>query len=58
MVERQREHGTVNMTNGIPWEKVVLTTFGRDTTVFDNLMWEAQQMSETKSDGHTLIYTK
>ena len=41
MVERQREHQSFAMNTGEPWEKVLLTSFGRDVSVFDDLLEHA-----------------
>ena len=48
---RLRCHDTITtrqtfaMTSGEPWEKVVLTSYGRDVTCFSALLAEARAMS-------------
>lgn len=57
MVERQREHQSFAMNTGEPWEKVLLSSFGRDVSVFDNLLEEARGMNTKQEEGATVIYT-
>ena len=57
LVERQREHQSFAMNTGEPWEKVLLTSFGRDVSVFDNLLEEARSMNNKQEEGATVIYT-
>ena len=57
MVERQREHQSFAMNTGEPWEKVVLTSFGRDVTVFDDLLEEARSINMKQEEGATVVYT-
>lgn len=57
MVERTRETGAVNMHNGTPWEKVVLTSLGRNVRVFSSLLVEAQRNAMKREEGFTTIYT-
>ena len=57
MVERQREHQSFAMNTGEPWEKVLLTSFGRDVSVFDDLLEEARSMNMKQEEGATVIYT-
>jgi len=57
MVERQREHQTFAMNSGEPWEKVVLTSFGRDVSVFDELLEEARSINMKQEEGATVVYT-
>ena len=45
------------MSSGEPWEKLLLTSFGRDVTVFDNLLAEAREMNSDQDQGSTIIYT-
>ena len=42
LVERAREYGTVNTSSGTPWEKLVLTAFGGDATLFPGLLEAAR----------------
>lgn len=39
-VERTREQHTLDLHMGIPWETVTLTAFGRDKTVYFNILEE------------------
>ena len=57
LVERQREHQTVAMSSGEPWEKVLLTSVGRDVSVFDALLEEARRMNEKEAEDATVVYT-
>ena len=57
LVERQREHQTFAMNSGEPWEKVVLSSFGRDVTVFDELLEEARSINMKQEEGATVVYT-
>ena len=45
------------MNSGEPWEKVVLSSFGRDVTVFDALLEEAKDINTKQEEGSTVIYT-
>ncbi|KAG5176121.1 BCS1 N terminal-domain-containing protein [Tribonema minus] len=58
-VERERQVNSVTLETGTPWEKVVMTTIGRDPTVFDHLLQDARTAALAKADGtDTLtIYT-
>eukprot|EP00474_Spongospora_subterranea_P004874 CRZ05332.1 hypothetical protein [Spongospora subterranea] len=56
-VERERQHGTFSIESGVPWEKVVLTCIGRDTTVFDKLLHQARDAALDEQKGNTVIYS-
>ena len=57
LVNRAREHQTRD-SEGRPWEKVTLTSFGRDPSIFDSVLLEANAMSRTKEEGVTLVYNR
>ena len=57
LVERAREHQTVNMTSGTPWEKVTLSSFGRDPSCFEALLREAQVAAMPEEEGTTTVFT-
>ena len=57
-VDRTREQQAVALaSDGKPWEKVTLTAIGRDVTVFERLLDEAQGMALSTVEGMTIIYT-
>eukprot|EP00612_Vaucheria_litorea_P005296 CAMPEP_0171460224 /NCGR_PEP_ID=MMETSP0945-20130129/5176_1 /TAXON_ID=109269 /ORGANISM="Vaucheria litorea, Strain CCMP2940" /LENGTH=487 /DNA_ID=CAMNT_0011986365 /DNA_START=18 /DNA_END=1482 /DNA_ORIENTATION=+ len=59
-VERERQVNSVTLESGKPWEKVLLTTFGRDPSVFDWLLEDAEKESSTSSANQNdsiTIYT-
>ncbi|XP_044752023.1 mitochondrial chaperone BCS1 [Coccinella septempunctata] len=56
-VERTREQHTLDLHMGIPWETVTLTAFGRDKSVYFNILEEARQMALKQHEGKTLMYT-
>ena len=57
LVERVREQQMVNMNTGAPWERVLLTSVGRDPEVFAGLLREAQSLSTHQQEGTTVVYT-
>ena len=57
LVDRAREHQTVNMTSGTPWERITLTALGRDPSCFEGLLREARQQALPRDEGTTTIYT-
>lgn len=56
-VERTREQQTLDIQMGIPFETVQLTAFGRDKTIYFNILEEARQMALKKHEGKTIMYT-
>lgn len=56
-VERTREQQTLDLHMGIPWETVQLTAFGRDKTIYFNILEEARQMALKEHEGKTIMYT-
>nr|XP_012149312.1 PREDICTED: mitochondrial chaperone BCS1 isoform X2 [Megachile rotundata] len=56
-VERTREQQTLDIQMGIPWETVQLTAFGRDKSIYFNILEEARQMALKKHEGKTIMYT-
>eukprot|EP01040_Poterioochromonas_malhamensis_P007923 gene7923-8563_t len=57
LVQRVREQQMVDLNSGKPWEKVLFTTIGKNTTVFDRLLQDAYDLSSSHEEGKTLIYT-
>mmetsp|Transcript_6597 Transcript_6597/g.25461 ORF Transcript_6597/g.25461 Transcript_6597/m.25461 type:complete len:488 (-) Transcript_6597:27-1490(-) len=57
LVEREREHQTVNMTSGIPWERLTFTALGRDPDCFAEVLKDAKAMAMPEEEGTTTIYT-
>ncbi|CAL7942836.1 unnamed protein product [Xylocopa violacea] len=56
-VERTREQQTLDIQMGIPWETVQLTAFGRDRSIYFNILEEARQMALKEYEGKTVMYT-
>jgi chaperone BCS1 len=57
LVQRVREQSMVDLNSGKPWEKVLFTTFGKNTSVFDRMLKDAYDLSTTQEEGKTLIFT-
>lgn len=55
-VERTREQQTLDLHMGIPWETVQLTAFGRDKSLYFNILEEARQMALKEHEGKTIMY--
>eukprot|EP00940_MAST-03C_sp_MAST-3C-sp2_P000621 g621.t1 len=56
-VERVREQQMLDLNSGNPWEKIVFTTFGRDTDVFTEVLTEARDMCVRRDEGRLVVYT-
>ncbi|XP_050456737.1 mitochondrial chaperone BCS1 [Cataglyphis hispanica] len=56
-VERTREQQTLDLHMGVPWETVQLTAFGRDKSIYFNILEEARQMALKEHEGKTIMYT-
>ncbi|KAI5713604.1 hypothetical protein M8J76_002045 [Diaphorina citri] len=56
-VERSRESTTLDIQQGIPWETVTLTAFGRDRSLFFNILEEARTLALKQYEGKTVMYT-
>lgn len=41
-VERTREQHTLDLHMGVPWETVTLTAFGRDKSLYFNILEEGE----------------
>lgn len=57
LVQRVREQQMVDLNSGKPWEKVLFTTFGKNTAVFDRMLKDAYDLSTMHEEGKTLIFT-
>jgi mitochondrial chaperone BCS1 len=57
LIQRVREQSMVDLNTGKPWEKVLFTSYGRNTSVFDEMLLEAYGLSVQKEEGKTIIYT-
>eukprot|EP00939_MAST-03C_sp_MAST-3C-sp1_P002342 g2342.t1 len=57
VVERVREQQMLDLNSGTPWEKIVFTTFGRNTEVFSEVLAEARDMSVKRDEGRLVVYT-
>ncbi|XP_032671251.1 mitochondrial chaperone BCS1 [Odontomachus brunneus] len=56
-VERTREQQTLDLHMGVPWETVQLTSFGKDRSIYFNILEEARQMALKEHEGKTIMYT-
>ncbi|XP_017786459.1 PREDICTED: mitochondrial chaperone BCS1 [Nicrophorus vespilloides] len=56
-VERTREQHTLDLHMGVPWETVQLTAFGRDKSIYFNILEEARQMALKAHEGKTIMYS-
>jgi mitochondrial chaperone BCS1 len=56
-VERIREQQMLDLNSGNPWEKILFTTFGRDTEVFNEVLAEARDMAIERDEGKLVVYT-
>lgn len=56
-VERTREQQTLDLHMGIPWETVQLTAFGRDKSIYFDILEDARQMALKEHEGKTMMYT-
>ncbi|XP_060861299.1 mitochondrial chaperone BCS1 [Metopolophium dirhodum] len=56
-VTRTREQQSLDLHAGVPWENVVLTTFGTNKSIFTNILEEARQMALKTLEGRTIVYT-
>ncbi|XP_014473667.1 PREDICTED: mitochondrial chaperone BCS1 [Dinoponera quadriceps] len=56
-VDRTREQQTLDLHMGIPWETVQLTAFGKDRSIYFNILEEARQMALKEHEGKTIMYT-
>ncbi|KAI8902651.1 BCS1 N terminal-domain-containing protein [Globomyces pollinis-pini] len=56
-VERTRESKMIDITNGSPWETVMITTLSRDRDLFLEMLEEAKDAALEKEVGKTVVYT-
>jgi len=55
-IERDREHRTMDMSTGSPWETLTLTTLSLRPTLFQELLQEAKEAALLREEGKTLIF--
>lgn len=55
-VERTREQQTLDIQMGIPFETVQLTAFGRDRSLYFDILEEARQIALKEHEGKTIMY--
>ncbi|CAL8101967.1 unnamed protein product [Calicophoron daubneyi] len=55
-IERVRAQQTLQGASVAPFESVTLTTFGRNTQLFINLLEEARQSAVAREKGWTIVY--
>lgn len=56
-VERVRESHTLDLHQGVPWETVTLTAFGRDKNIYFRMLEEARHLALKNTEGKTIMYT-
>ncbi|BFZ54247.1 Complex III assembly protein translocase and chaperone [Savitreella phatthalungensis] len=56
-VDRKRDGKLVDLSSGMPWETVTLTTLYRDRAVFGELLHEARRAALQMKEGKTTVYT-
>lgn len=56
-VDRNREKQMIDLTKGVPFESVTLTSIGRDRSVYFTILEEARQMALQRQEGRTIMYT-
>lgn len=56
-VERSREKQMVDLHSGTPWETVILTSVGRNKSVYCEMLEEARQRALKYQEGQTIMYT-
>ncbi|KAG1654666.1 Mitochondrial chaperone BCS1 [Nymphon striatum] len=56
-VERNREQQSVDIQMGIPFETVTLTAFGRNKSIYYNILAEARELALKQHEGKTILYT-
>ena len=47
----------VDLNSGKPWEKVLFTTIGKNTAIFDRILQDAYELASAHEEGKTLIFT-
>lgn len=57
LIQRVREQTMMDLNSGKPWEKVVFTSYGRSTNLFNSLLNEAYEQSVKTEEGKTIIFT-
>ena len=57
MVTRVRETRSMDITQGLPWETVTLTTLYSQRRMFEKLFAEAYQLAQRSTEGKTIVYT-
>ncbi|XP_052769005.1 mitochondrial chaperone BCS1-like [Mya arenaria] len=56
-VERTREKQMIDFNKAAPFETVTLTAFGRNRSIYFNILEEARQMALQRQEGRTIMYT-
>lgn len=57
LVQRSREQQMVDLNTGKPWEKVVFTSFGRNVSVFEDILSDAYNLTAQQEEGKSIIFT-
>ncbi|KAF4525570.1 hypothetical protein B566_EDAN015059 [Ephemera danica] len=57
-VERTREQHTLDLHMGVPWETVTLTAFGRDKSLYFNILEDAKAYSIVTCLSNPFCYTQ
>jgi len=56
-VERSREKNMMDITSGMPWESVTITTLGHNKQTMVDLLQEAKELALKEEEEKTIIYT-
>ncbi|ESO07531.1 hypothetical protein HELRODRAFT_75858 [Helobdella robusta] len=56
-VERNREKQMTDFQTGVPFESVILTTFGKKQKLFEDILHNARQSALLMQEGKTIMYT-
>eukprot|EP01040_Poterioochromonas_malhamensis_P019895 gene19895-23622_t len=57
LVQRTREQQMVDLNSGKPWEKVVFTSLGRNVSIFQEILFDAYNLTAQQEEGKTIIFT-
>lgn len=56
-VGRHREEGKLDVNTGRPWEKIIFTSIGRNTKLFEKILQESFLFAASKVENKTTVYT-
>jgi mitochondrial chaperone BCS1 len=55
-VNRERATNAKDLTTGVPWETVTLTTLSRDRSIFSRLLSQARDLAMKGQEGKLVIH--